>query len=205
MKHCSICAGTVEEGAPCARCGAATPEGAPSPPRIPRAARLLVAAAMLAALTLVALPALARFRSSDGCEPRTWLDWHVAIKQACLTPAYVCENMTSAKLLADPDVLASYRRALEAGEAGAIGHLDALVDHLRGAYGCDGAAEGAPGPVPAAPRLPPGHPPIPGHGSSAVPFPGHPPIRGGAPFPGHPPVGGRPAAPMFEAPGVVTI
>ncbi|BDG04446.1 zinc ribbon domain-containing protein [Anaeromyxobacter oryzae] len=214
MKPCSLCATPIEEGASvCPHCGVAG-TGETGPRRPSRAVRLVAAAATLAAVALVALPAVARWRASDACAPRSWLDWHVAMKKACLTPEYVCENMTSAKLLADPEVAAAYRSALEAGEPGAIDHLDALVGGMRSDYGCDGATgEAHAGAVPSLPpghppigdgaeRLPPGHPPI--GGEDRLP-PGHPPIGGGGRLPpGHPPIGGA-LAPMFDAPSVVTI
>jgi hypothetical protein len=122
------------------------------------------------------------------------------MKQACLTPAYVCANMTSANLLSDPEVANAYRGALRAGDGGAVAELDAMVAHLRSAYGCgdgDGAGAVEASPAPEAPRLPPGHPPI--SGQPRLP-PGHPPLPSG-----HPPVPDGPAAPLFESPGTLTI
>jgi hypothetical protein len=93
----------------------------------------------------------------SSCQPHSWIDWHVAMKQECLTPAYVCHNMTSQKLLDDPELAAAYRDALRAGDPAPLANLDELVGRMRAAYGCPDAAEG---PAPRAPRLPPGHPPI---------------------------------------------
>jgi hypothetical protein len=112
-------------------------------------------------LALLALAGVTAWKawSLASCEPTSWADWHVAIQRACVTPQYVCEHMTTASLLADPGLLAEHRRALSTGQREALVYLEALVGHLREAYGCEGPRPGArPG---ADPRLPPGHPPIP--------------------------------------------
>jgi hypothetical protein len=160
MRSCTLCAAPLDEAQPsCPRCGlAATLPGS----RRSRAGRLLSAVAGFALVVSVAIPAARAWRTV-GCEPRSWIDWHVAIRKACLTPAYVCENMTSAKMLDDPQLVDELRSALKQGEPAAFEHLDALVAHLRAAYGCESATGDVSGthPSPASPRLPPGHPPIP--------------------------------------------
>lgn len=180
MKTCSLCSAPMEDAArACARCGIATTPQAPT--RLAARALRTVAVAVtgLAVLAVLALPLVRSARgSSSSCEPHSWMDWHVAMEQACLTPAYVCENMTSAKLLQDPDVAGELDEALQAGRAGAREHLDALIGHMREVYGCEGAGDPhglrRAGPEP---RLPPGHPPIPS----------------------------APGSPMFEAAPTVTI
>jgi predicted nucleic acid-binding Zn ribbon protein len=234
MTPCPVCTTPLDPGThTCPVCGQ-TVETRAQGRRPARRMRLLASAAALGAVALVALPAVARLGASEaspsetGCEPRTFAGWHLAVEQACVAPAYVCENMTTESLLADPQVSTAYRRALEAGRPGAIGRIDALVSHVRSVYGCDGAAEAGDRSA-AAGLLPPGHPPV-GGGAAALP-PGHPPIGGDASRlppghppvgerglpPGHPPVGGSgrlpeghppaggPISPTFEGPAVVTI
>jgi hypothetical protein len=179
MQACSLCATPLAAGAPsCPRCGIAAPRRAPVRP--PPARRFFAALSMLSVAVVLALP-LVHELGGSGCEPRSWVDWHVAMKSACLTPAYVCENMTAAKMLEDPQLAEAYAGALRAGEAA---ELDALVGHLRAAYGCEGAPStgnvGQGEPAPESPRLPPGHPPV-GRGPHA------------------------PQAPIFQAPEVLTI
>ncbi len=182
MKTCSLCAAPMDEVArACPRCGISADPGAPARGRAGRAVRsFVVAAAGLAVLAVLALPMVRAARGASGCEPHSWTDWHAAVERACVTPAYLCENMTSAKLLQDPEIAGELRDALRAGQgqASAMQDLDALVGHLRDVYGCEGA--GAPPGLRGAqpePVLPPGHPPIPG----------------------------SPRSPMFEAPPTLTI
>lgn len=165
MKTCSLCSALMEDASgACPRCGIAS--GMSPVAARGRAARALrtvaVAATGLAVLGVLALPLVRATRGASSCEPHSWMDWHVAMEQACLTPAYVCENMTSAKLLEAPDVASELRDAFRAGQAGARAHLDALVGHMRDVYGCEGSGDPhgvwRAGPDP---RLPPGHPPIP--------------------------------------------
>ncbi len=180
MKICSLCSAPMEDASrACPRCGIACATAAPARGVAARVLRTAaVAATGLAVLAVLALPLVRSTRGSPSCEPHSWMDWHVAMEQACLTPAYVCENMTSAKLLQDPSVAGELRDAMGAGQAGALEHLDALVGHMRDVYGCEGTSD--PHGVRRAgpdPRLPPGHPPIPT----------------------------TPGSPMFEAPPTVTI
>lgn len=166
MKTCTLCASTLDAGASaCPNCGIATPRARrpPRPSRLARTARAgVVAFAGLAVLGALALPVIGRVRGGQ-CEPHSWADWHVAMARACLTPDYVCENMTSAKMLEDPQLAAELRHALRAGRGGALAHLDALVAHVREAYGCASSDASRPAPAldPPDPRLPPGHPPVP--------------------------------------------
>lgn len=181
MKICSLCATTLGEAAlACPRCGIA----AGGPPgrggRMLRAARTLSVALLgLATLGVLALPLVRSARgASPGCEPHSWTDWNLAMERSCVTPAYVCENMTSAKLLQDPTLAGELSEALRAGKGYARDHLDALIGHMREVYGCETAGEPR-GPRSTEPsmRLPPGHPPIPS----------------------------APASPIFDAPDTVTI
>lgn len=181
MVPCSLCAAPVDPGATaCPRCGIAVRRAAPRrAPGVSRLASVAVALVALGALGATAGPAVSWWRSAAGCEPTGWVEWHVAMKRACVTPAYVCEHMTSAKLLEDPEVAESYRSALVGGDRAALSHLDALVGQLRASYGCEPAASRA---------APPAHPRLP---------PGHPPIGGGAPGPS--------SSPLFEPPAVLEI
>lgn len=154
------------------------------PPRRPGpVARIGLGLLLLAITTVATASAWRSYRGSGGCEPQSWADWHLAMKQECLTPAYVCENMTPAKLLDDPQLREAFRRSFEAGEPSPLRGLEALVGQMRAEFGCEGG--GAPGShaaPPPHPRLPPGHPPIDGHGPRA-----------------------RPHSPVIEEPGTLDI
>jgi hypothetical protein len=130
-----------------------------------RAARLVLLGLVLGAGTALATPVYRGWRSS-GCEPRNWIDWHLAMRRQCLTRAYVCENMTSAKMLDDPEIAAAYRAALAAGSRDPVPGLEEMVGRMRLSYGC----VPEPGARFEAPELPEGHP-------AALP-PGHPPVPG---------------------------
>jgi hypothetical protein len=163
MKICSLCAAPMTDVAgACPRCGIAAEPHSPRHGRAARALRTLaVAATGLAVLTLLALPLVRASRGASGCEPHSWTDWHIAMQRSCVTAAYVCENMTSAKLLQDPEIVGGLRDALGGG-LGAIEDLDALVGHMREVYGCEGATDpSGTQRIHPDPRLPPGHPPIP--------------------------------------------
>lgn len=129
-----------------------------------RVARLGLVVLLLGAGTALAAPLYRAWRSS-GCEPRNWIDWHLAMRSQCLAQAYVCENMTTARMLEDPDVAAAYRGALAAGSRDPVPGLVEMVGKMRGEYGCvpeAGDRVGAPGLPEGHPAaLPPGHPPIP--------------------------------------------
>ena len=204
MRDCPTCGVAFGEGsAICPSCGAPAVE---TPARPGTAARLTFALLALGTLG-VAFVSMARDAdaarpaavvpaaspvAADGaqaCEPHNWVDWHIAMRRSCLTPAYVCHNMTSAKLMEDPAVREQFRGALEAGRPEPIAELDALVAHMRSRYGCEGASADAPG-EPSSPALPPGHPPLPDR--RRLP-PGHPIPEDASP------------SPLFEAPLSVTI
>jgi hypothetical protein len=157
MKPCPHCATPIDEGAiACAFCAARAPAR-----RVGRGFLVAFLGLLLAVAAAVAIPA-ARSEAEPGgsCQPRSWVDWHLAMKRECLTPAYVCHNMTPSKLLEDPDLAAAFRDALVAGDPGPLASLDRLVSRMRSAYGCseDPPARPFHG---ANPRLPPGHPPVP--------------------------------------------
>jgi len=164
MEACWLCGASLDQtGATCPCCGIAA---ARSPffggrwRRAARAARVTVALSGLVLLGFAAAAAWRGWRSSARCEPHSWADWHAAIQRACLTPEYVCRNMTTERLLADPEILADYHRALRTGEREALAYLEALVAHLRAAYGCERSGTEA---TPSLdPRAPAGPLPLPG-------------------------------------------
>ncbi|HET6923256.1 MAG TPA: hypothetical protein VFI16_08915 [Anaeromyxobacteraceae bacterium] len=120
----------------------------------------LFALGLLAAVAL-ALPVV-RAGGSSGCEPKDWMDWHLAMRQECLEPRYVCEHMTSAEMLRDPQIAAAYREGLTAGRPEPVRGLSRMVGQMRAMYGCepeDGAGPEA-GAAWSPDRLPPGHPPV---------------------------------------------
>jgi hypothetical protein len=161
---CASCAAVADASAAfCPRCGSPL---RPSARR--RAGFAAFALAGLAAAAAIAWPAVGDWRARAGCEPQGWIDWHVAMQRSCLTPEYVCRNMTSSKLLEDPEVADELRRALEAGDTAAMGALESLVDGMRAEYGCAG---GTRGPARNGRRLPPGHPPL-GPGDATPTFDG---------------------------------
>ncbi len=140
MRRCPRCSEEIrDDGAVCADCGAALDV---PPARPGRSARL-----GLWALTLLGLGAgvLMLWRGGrGGCEPRDWVEWHLAMSRRCLDPAYVCEHMTASRLP-------------ESGET-AGRWLTEMVERMRESYGC--GPDSSPRAAPRA--LPFGHPPIPG-------------------------------------------
>jgi hypothetical protein len=86
---------------------------------------------VVAAGPVVARPLLRQLHP-HGCEPTNWVEWHVAMKNQCLKPSYVCEHMTTGTLMSDPDIARSMQD--EPGED--TTHLSALVGRMRNAYGC---------------------------------------------------------------------
>lgn len=93
----------------------------------------------------------------------------------------VCEQMTPERMLENPALASQWSGALRSGDEAEVARVKALFEHIRSAHGCAGElALPHSAPAPAAPRLPPGHPPI---------------------APGERP----PTAMTFEGPGVVTI
>jgi hypothetical protein len=162
--RCAACAARADAStAFCPRCGAPMRRSARR-----HAGFAAFALAGLAAAAVIAWPAVAGWHARSGCEPEGWIDWHVAMQKSCLTPDYVCRNMTSSKLLEDPEIAAELRRALEAGDTAAMGALDSLVDGMRAEYGCVGSSRG---PARSGGRLPPGHPPV-GPGDATPTFDG---------------------------------
>jgi hypothetical protein len=152
-------------------------------PKTGRLARLAILGTTLALALALAQPGV-RAARAGGCEPVSWQDWHLAMRRQCLTPGYVCQNMTTPGMLADPDVAAGYRQALSRGVDG-YDALAEVVGQMRETFGCDPEADAGrlvprarPGagaaPLPpgmpdddvhrglrgAPPGLPPGHPPV---------------------------------------------
>ncbi len=193
---------------------------------------LRIALPSLATLAAVAALPAVRATGSSGCQPRTWADWHLALRQQCVEQRYVCEHMTGAEMLRDSDIAAAQRDGLAIERRDVVRMLSHVVGQTRAKYGCDAAAE-APEPEALPPghppvgeqwarRLPPGHPPVDEWSMDPLP-PGHPPVdgyRGDELPPGHPPVGTcpfadpgtggspRPAGPLpftFEAPQTVAL
>lgn len=158
-----------------------------------RLVRIGVPSLALLAAGALAAPAI-RAAGSQGCQPEGWKDWHLAMRQECLAPSYVCRHMTSAEMLRDPEIAAAYREGLVAGRSEPVRGLDAMVGRMRARYGCEPEAGAEPDPA-ASPAggLPPGHPPVEG----ACPFAG--PGAGGHPAPAGP----LPFA--FEAPPAATL
>lgn len=166
MKTCTLCARTMADSATgCPSCGIACgPSPGPGRDRVRRVLRTSSVAILgVATLAVLALPVVRSTRgATSGCEPHTWTDWNRAMQRACVSASYVCENMTSAKLLQDPALAGELGEALRSGRSYARDHLDALVGHMREVYGCDGVGEPlSPGSMGPSLRLPPGHPPIP--------------------------------------------
>jgi hypothetical protein len=129
-------------------------------------------------LGLVAAAALTsgvvRGPGAGACEPRTWIDWHVAVKTECVARTYVCHNMTASQLMRDPAVVEAYQDALASNDRDRIREMDVLIGQIRAAYGCGAAPErlrpAFPGRRPGD-ALPPGHPPVrgaPGRGDPAL-------------------------------------
>jgi len=158
-----------------------------------RLARFSLIGLTVAFASALAVPAVRTFGLGD-CEPANWMDWHLAMRRQCLAQDYVCANMTTPKMLADPDVAASYRQALSRGRDH-YGSLAAVVGQMRESYGCEAEAVGAAMvPRDAPPTVPHARPPFDPHGAPrGAPQPG--PMR--LP-PGHPPV-------SFDAPTSVTL
>jgi hypothetical protein len=167
LKTCPFCAEEILDAAiRCKHCRSdLVPAAAPLPERPPRALRILLAGVTALALLAVGAPVLARpilsrLHASGGCEPSSWTEWHAAMQQQCLNPSYVCQNMTTSRLLADPDVA----RTLHEAPTDHVGHLADLVGKMRQQYGCSPEAGAAFRPTPspwphAAPVAPPAFPP----------------------------------------------
>jgi hypothetical protein len=123
----------------------------------------------------------------------TILAWPLsqAIGVASAGEPAVCRHMTPARMLENPALAEEWAQALRSAHPDAVARLRALFSEIRAAHGCPGGLA-MPSPGPEAGALPPGHPPVPGHGLP----PGHPPI------PSSP---SSPRAPLFEAPALLTI
>jgi hypothetical protein len=156
MKLCPYCAEEIQDAAVrCKHCRSdlAVVSG-PAPQRGARAARWTLAATVaLFALTLlapaVARPVLKQWRAS-ACHPTNWIEWHAAMRKQCLQASYVCEHMTTPKLLEDPDVAQAFQTEAS--------HLADMVGRMRHNYGCSPESGRAfhpePGPM-VAPAFPP--------------------------------------------------
>lgn len=91
--------------------------------------------------------------------------WPVAEGLRVAEPT-VCARMTPARMLEHPALAEEYARALLSPDPGAVGRVEAMLRGVLRAHGCGGAVAL---PREVAPRLPPGHPPIPASPRSPAP------------------------------------
>ncbi len=142
MKLCPFCAEEIQDAATrCKHCRSdlpAAPRAKTAPDRGSR--RLdwqrwvvlgLCATATLAVAGPVVMPRLLRPARLEGCQPVNVVEWHAAMKQGCLKPSYVCEHMTTPKMLEDPDVARSFSLGPDDESP-----LAEMVGRMRHAYGC---------------------------------------------------------------------
>ena len=91
--------------------------------------------------------------------------WPVAEGLRSAEPA-VCGRITPARMLENPALAEEYARALLSPDPGAVERVEAMLRDVRRAHGCGGEVALPRG---VAPRLPPGHPPIPASPRSPAP------------------------------------
>ncbi len=138
MKRCPFCAERIQSAAVrCKHCASDLPADPAPVPAGPaqegRGTRRVLAGLVAIAALVLAGPVIARplLRHLRSCEPSNWLEWHAAMQKQCLQPAYVCDNMTTGKLMQDPDVARSFH-----SDAGETSYLSELVGRMRSHYGC---------------------------------------------------------------------
>jgi hypothetical protein len=92
-------------------------------------------------------------------------------------------------MLEHPALAEEWAQALRSPHPEAMARVRAAIGEIRAAHGCGGELA-VPSQEGERRALPPGHPPVPGHGELP---------------PGHPPVQSSPRPPLFQPPDVVTI
>ncbi len=80
--------------------------------------------------------------------------WPASPAQQASSPS-ICDQLTPSRLLENPALAEEYAKALKSGDQDEIARVRGMFDQIRSAHGCSGPATSD-----AAPRLPPGHPPI---------------------------------------------